>query len=432
MKSVESILKKIKSQGFSHIKIELEGQINRRSNITYREEDCSCENGRQLCATCEGMGIVNQTIRRLVVPTRCESCNGVGRWRCDTCDGAGKKQVRVGHSFGDVEYCQEYILDNISEDCKKAINYSRFYYDGSVDSELTFTIPVMDAHYAVEVIRAFKKLADKNGAGLDVAGAGMHIAVLKEGCGGQYPVRGVILDGDKLDNFITQVTKLLPAMFLLGSGGSYSRPFNYRRPQITNEKYSAIHVLNGCLEFRLFETCYDRPEAIYEFFGVISKALEFYANPDKKVESIGKTYPFVATGGTKKFLQTKEQAQIIKRQLKYLKPEGLKIAEIEQTRGVKVSVKEADNAVQEKIARLKALFTEHVKIYEYSLNRPLNSSEERQLAQLRAENRDWCRGWTEADMKAMVVGITSKKPKEKDFIASGLKRVVNVAYTVST
>lgn len=426
MKSVKPILKSLSDKGFSHLKVELEAQLNRSYRYTCHTEPCaSCTSGIIRCTSCNDTGAVTSERPGLSshLLLECAACLGRGHFTCQSCQGSSIVRTRTGHDWSSASYCQSWILENVSPAARAALNYAKFYYDGSVDSEMTFTLPIGKGEHIVEFIEAFKKMSEEIGSGIDTDGAGMHIAVMKRGCRGKYPVTTTSLDGDKLDNFITEVTKLMPAMFLLASASDKSRPYRYRIPRISNDKYSAIHILRGCLEFRLFETCYERPTAVYEFLGVMDRALEFYHDPSKKVERIGVDYPFIAKKGTSKFVETVEQVRVIKKQLKYVVPKDTTIKEIQLTRGVKVSIGELNKKEKERLGELRRLFQEHVRAYTVALERPLSQREKAILREIRQENRTYNFGMTEQQMKARAMGISLPILNEEEFIRQNTPRL---------
>lgn len=436
MKTLKPIIKAIRGAGFSHLKVELEAQLNRgRSDERWTEENCDVCNatGREQCTVCSATGAIRETRFGELRSSECQGCMGEGGATCSHCAGDGVIRTRIGGNWGSEDYCRDFILSSVSEEAKASLNYSRFYYDGSVDSEMTFTLPVEKAEYIVEFVNAFNALAEAVGNGMDVDGAGMHIAVLADGCDGRYPVPSSIsLDHNGLLNFQEEVTKLLPAMFLAASGGKYSRPLRYRYPQISSNKYSAIHALNGCLEYRLFETCYDRPDAIYEFLGMIAKTLEFYKNPNKRIVRQNKPYPFYSKTGTKKFVETPEQIRIIKKQLRYVLPSGITVKEFEVSRGVRLSVVEAEREQAKKVNEIKVLFQEYAKAYRTAIERPLTRSEESRLAELRESARLRGIGASDMQLRAAAIGLASPVVDERQFIRNNMPRTNRSEVTITT
>jgi len=353
----------------------------------------------------------------------CARCVGEGSILHPTCGGRGYTEKVTGN-YGSENFCRDWILEHVSEKARKALSFCKFYYDGSVDSEMTFTLPVEDGKYIVEFIQAFKDLSEATGQGIDVAGAGMHIAVLVDGCGGKYPVTGASLDNGKLNNFANEVAKLLPAMYLLASSGKQSRKLYYREAQISNQKYSAIHVLNGALEFRLFETCYDRPTAVIEFLGVIDKALEFYADPSKKVEKQDVTFPIFEGKTTRRFVRTSDQIRVIRKQFALIKPEGLTIKEIETTRNVKITIAEVKKKESLQVKELKKLFKEHISSFELAVDGPLTRAEEGRLQNLRAQARLTGGHYSDKQLKAMAMGLRVPELDEKKYIENNKPAIV--------
>lgn len=272
--------------------------------------------------------------------------------------------------FGSTEYCESFIRDHLSESSLGLINYMRFYRDGSVDSELTFTIPTQHVEIALEVIGAWNELVRAIGNGCDVRGAGMHFSVLTRPL---YPSNEP-LNSVKLENFTNEVSKLLPALYIAATSGNFTRALTYRSPQISHSmKRTAIYTHNGtCLEYRIFETCYERPEAIYEFLGVIARTLEFYADPTKRVASLNKQFHIYQDEHLNGFTSLPEQVSILKKQFKHLKPHGMTLRDFMEIRGVKLLVKEANMRQAAKIVKLKKLYQEHraaqLKLREYSYN----------------------------------------------------------------
>lgn len=234
--------------------------------------------------------------------------------------------------------CHSYILDKISDDAREALVYSSFFVDGSVDSELTFTYMLDDLKYVVEVIKAFKSLANKIGNGLEVEGAGMHVAILNSKHG-EYP-EGNKLVVSKFNNMKYTVSHLMPALFFLASSCWRSRGLGYRLPRVERSKYSAINGTTGALEFRVFETCYDNPEIIYDFVCVIAKCLQFYS-PKKVDFSFFGTIGELGMGqhGTDlgRFYTSVKHLDALDAGLEILKPNHKTIEELKRERNFRVT-----------------------------------------------------------------------------------------------
>lgn len=391
--SVKSTVEAIKDAGFGYIKVELEAQLRR----PYEDNDgeyvtCSdCDgDGHHQCEECDGEGYNEVELTRpdgsqsdITEEITCDDCYGDGHIDCNECDGSGEVYEEYGSEgdFGNVEQCQEFILDNISKEAKDALIYGRFYNDGSVDSEYTFTIPVEKVNLLPEFVDSFNKLAEAVGNGMDVDGAGMHIAVLPHESNGRYPVPSSFeMPSDKLQNFTTEVTKLLPALFLAATSGNFTRALNYRNPKIESDKYSAIHIVNRrALEYRLFETCYQRPEAIFEYLATIARTLEYYKDPSKKVEVQGKEYVFYDREGIKGFTSTPDQVRIIKKQLKMVIGKGVTLKSFAKARELDLSVQSRNKDYSKKLSRTRKLYKEAVADFKHRVSVPPTEYEREQI-----------------------------------------------------
>lgn len=334
--ALERAIERIKKAGFSHIKVEMEADLG-REDADYECSDCYGE-GYDDCYECEGRGIVSGTRpNNTDVEVECDECNGEGRVECNYCNGSGRASNEEHY---DEDYCHNFLLENVSEEARKHLTYGKFYYDGSVDSEFTFTIPIEHSADLPQWIEAFNKLGnDEIGNGVDTGGAGLHVSVIPEYSKGDYPIHSnnYQFPSRNIENFKTEVQKLLPALFFLASANKVSRSFEYRAPRISDsDKYSAIFTHSDTtLEYRLFETCYNEPEKIFEYIEVIANTLEFYTDPTKKVEMLGKQFDFGGRGtGVNRFYNTPEKINILRYQLKYLRPEGVKLAQLFKERGV--------------------------------------------------------------------------------------------------
>lgn len=320
--------------GFSHIKIEMEADLGREED-DYECDECYGE-GRVDCPECDGTGVVMATRPNgTEVEVECECCDGEGRIDCEYCDGTGERSS--GDNNWTCDACDEWIRDYVSEDARKALTYSKFYYDGSVDSEMTLTLPVANAEYLVEYLQAFKALGDEIGNGVETGGAGLHVCIIPKESNGYYPAERGTLPEINYDNFSRQVSKLLPAMFLLAGPDSISRGLGYRVPQVSSvQKYSAIYSdYRSSLEYRLFETCYDTPETIKDYVEVIANTLKFYVDPTLTVEDYNMTFNMTDNNrDVARFYRTPESIKLLRSQLKYVKPSGKKVHELLKEREV--------------------------------------------------------------------------------------------------
>lgn len=420
--SLKKTLASIKQSGMSHIKFELEAQLGRqRHSIVWKCDDCE---GRRVnpCNNCNGTGIYEG--RGLQQSRECPPCVGSGGAPCSTCRGIGHRG-----NFADLDTCRAYILNEIAiqvygkslkqlADERKTlganvnsgikggtalpfIEYVKFYYDGSVDSEMTITIPIEEGEKALAILQAFKKFADLSSNGsVDTRGAGMHIAVLPEGCNGRYPSE-TRLNREGLQNFTTEVTKLLPALYFVGTAGHRSRSMQFRSPQISDHhKYSAVYTLGGrVFEFRVFETCYDRPEAVYEYMQVIANALKFYADPTRKVKALGKKFGFPSSTEIAHYYSTTEQLRILNATVKYLKPEDKTFKAMKQERGLRYTVKTLETREKSRLAQLKNDYAVYKRHWEQIQNRPFNDYEKSEIDWMMVE-----KNYTQEKAEAIVRG----------------------------
>ena len=425
--SLKSTIQAIKDAGFGYVKVELEAQLER----PYENDDgeyvtChECEgDGHHECEECSGEGYCEVELTRpdgstsdLTEEVTCDYCSGYGNIECSECEGSGEvyEEYNSDDEFGSVDYCNEFIRERLSAEAKQALIYGRFYNDGSVDSEYTFTIPVEKINVLPEFIDSFNKLADAIGNGIDVDGAGMHIAVLPIESNGQYPVPSAVeLNPEGLQNFTTEVTKLLPALFIAATSGNFTRALNYRNPKIERDKYSAIHIVNGrCLEYRLFETCYQRPNAVFEFLETIARTLEYYKDPSKKVEVQGKEFVFYDREGLRGFTSTPDQVRIIKKQLKMVIGKGVTLKEFTKTRELDLSVQSRSKEFSKRLSRTRKIYKEAVADFKHRVSRPLDSYEQQKMRDY--ENYGYYEDgdWTMEKKIAHVRGISDPGTEEQ-------------------
>lgn len=429
--SLKSTIAQISEAGFGYIKVELEAQLGRPYGDSDDGEYVTCSScdgeGHHHCDTCDGEGYNEVELTRpdgsaseVTEEVTCDDCYGDGHLDCDECEGSGEVYEEYSSDdgeYGSVQKCQDFIENSLSEEAKKAIIYGKFYNDGSVDSEYTFTIKLEDIKVLPEIINSFNLLAEQVGNGMDVDGAGMHVAVLPHESNGTYPVtRSFALDPAKLANFQTEVTKLLPALFLAATSGNFTRALGYRNPKIEGDKYSAIHIVSGrCLEYRLFETCYQRPDAIFEYLETIARTLEYYKDPSKKVVSQGKEYVFYDREGIKGFTSTPDQVRIIKKQLKMVLGKNTTLKKFQEAREIDLSVQSRNKDFSKKLTRAKKMYKEALANYEHRVNTPLTPNEENRIREYESYGYWDGETRTQEDKIAYVRNLT-KPGTEEQFI----------------
>lgn len=310
-KSYLAAIETIKNKGFSHIKVELEAQLDRGDGD---ERDCYDCNGSgwARCSDCDNRGYIN-TEGTEDGQIECQYCVGEGETECDECNGRGTND----NDSWDTDSCEQFIIDRLSPEARNALTYYNFYDDGSVDSEITFTLPSDKAHHALEVMAAFKALADEVGNGLNTENAGMHLSLLPDG---KYPCERGLLNRSFMANFRREVVKLLPALYFVASHDANTRGLEYRKPQVSaDDKYSAIFTHGDtCMEFRIFDTCYDQPDSLLEKIEIMSKTLRFYSASKLKIGY--KDFEFVDANDMADKYRTPKAYDVLHEALPVVKP----------------------------------------------------------------------------------------------------------------
>lgn len=222
---------------------------------------------------------------------------------------------RDSHGW-DERKCQKFIDDFVGPELQAITVYRKFYCDGSVDSELTITLPTSEAHKIVKWMEAFTALSKTIGRKMDTGNAGLHIAVLSTG---MYPCTKP-LDSAKRDNFVEEVHKILPALLFVSSHNYQTRGLRFRKPIISaGDKYSAIHIIPGGFEYRLFDTCYDRPEAVYEKIETVAHTLKYYSKQKNRLK-LTKPISLKNGGAYRAMYDNPEILLALDNALKYIKP----------------------------------------------------------------------------------------------------------------
>lgn len=259
-------------------------------------------------------------------------------------------QLRRKRDFSSESDCTHWLYTRLSAQAKRWLVFSMFYNDHSVDSEYTITFPTLQAHLFLEVNELFVALSKANKGTMDVRGAGLHISVLTTS---EYPCTAG-LDARKQENFTRQVQKLLPALFFLASSNSNSRALTFREPRITAAKYSAIHVMRGAFEYRVFETCYDNSEILLDYFEVIANTLRYYADPAKKaIINFNGQFGFPNTKrNVARFFDNPQALFLLQQTVDLIKPKDKTFAALKRERAVKVT----ERALEKALAKEDAMF----------------------------------------------------------------------------
>lgn len=422
-------IQRLIDKGVTGIKVELEASLNRSD---HGDGECGyCEEGSNECSECYGnynpdctecvgTGYITTTDENGLVTSRedCEDCEGNGIDYCESCDGG---RITCSYCDGDYDgssadgnwgsenYCFMWLMRRIEDltgtlkydfdDDYEATNpfswmsYAKFYNDGSVDSELTFTVKLdhpNNAFYIPKVLQAFKDMAAEMEEELNVSGAGLHTALLWSE-GATYPSRSDDYRTDQepgsnrlpeqqLRNFKRSMTQLLPALYFLGTTNDTSRGLGYRKPHVSvdyrhdenyarSSKYSAISYRYGAMEFRVFDTCYDQPEAIMDNIVVISNSLRYlserYISPN--LDKITSLLEFGNDNGRQldRFYGSTTHLDVLNVGLTRLKPAYYTVGQLKEQRGFKRT--KATLKSLEKVNRRKAeaAYQEYLERFEW-------------------------------------------------------------------
>jgi hypothetical protein len=165
------------------------------------------------------------------------------------------------------------------DDIMRILDHAHVYNDGSVDTEVTLTLHADHLCRLPDIIRIFAETCHHFGS-CDTENAGLHITLLSDS---KYP-RKEKLDERKLSNFRKQVSKLLLGLVYLGSPNDSTRAFEFRDIEISSSrKYSAIFTHDStCIEYRLFDACFNKPSYIIRYLELIIMTLRYYADNPKR------------------------------------------------------------------------------------------------------------------------------------------------------
>lgn len=243
---------------------------------------------------------------------------------------------------------------------KAPLMYADTYNDGSVDTELTMTVSLADPSVVFKlprVLEIFKEVCQEYGDSFDTSNAGMHIALLNDKDCVYDPAnfkRVRPYDGVRFKNFSQSMIRLLPALYFLGSWNERSRELRFRRPQVcstnvpTNHrydpdslKYSAVAFRHGAVEFRVFETCYDQPEAVLDYIVVMGNAMQFWtrAYTPNGLKKMPNKVKFGHDSGSslKRFYTMEQHIDLLNAGLKILKPRYYSMSELKKQRNFDIT-----------------------------------------------------------------------------------------------
>jgi hypothetical protein len=369
-----------------------EGQIEDTEDSDQMVDCGVCAGAGQItCSNCEGEGRYT-----------CDDCDGEGYFTCEECGGQWQGTEGEDNPFVDEIYCHDFILEYLSQyglaepsehgyiigptdmsmeggrqiarhwKPKGAMAFSKVYYDATVDTEWTVTISVENKANAVLLIRrlgeAWKALetAVQNitHTETDITNAGMHITALNSR-GAVYPTRNRPGDEARYDNFKRSMTLMMPALYFLASSCENTRGLQYRAPQISTNKYSAVHYEGGALEFRVFDTCYENCDQILDNIVVICNALKYWRTSYKRhyLDRVtGSPVYFGLENGysdLKKMFVTSQHIDLLNRGLKLLKPRYYTVTELKKQRNFTITKRNTKNLDKEWRIRAEAEYKEY-------------------------------------------------------------------------
>jgi hypothetical protein len=264
-------------------------------------------------------------------------------------------EAQIGRMWEN-ETCKREILQRLTPAIRNTLSFSRFYRDGSVDSEYTFTMRLDNTDnifHLPKIVEVFKQVCFEAGNGeIDIDGAGMHMALIRNAdC--YYPSEEYLTtDDDSFANFNRSMSMLLPALYFLGATSrGNTRPLRYRTPRVSaSNKYCAIAYREGAVEFRVFDTCYDEPKQILDNVVVMANCMEFWS-PTRKPAKVGvKRLVFgheSGRDGLHTLYPTKDHFVALNAGLGLLKPSYYTIEDLKQQRGFTMN----EEALEEDSAR---------------------------------------------------------------------------------
>lgn len=368
--------------GLTGIKVEFEAKFNRHLSPRAASH-CAA---RIMCTSCGGGGGLETS--------PCGTCRGTGTLICPQCHGTGRILQEGETDWNDMRLIHDKVLAkvakyglakriprNASESTraradgyewqpKAPLVWSHVYHDGTVDTEQTLTISVegeggeKNAVLLPKLNEAFYSLEDEIGQGIDLSNAGMHISLLNSP-GAGYPSLIRRSDVVRFKNFRKSMILLMPALYFLASSDDKSRPLRYRAPGVTSiEKYKAIAYRNGALEFRVFETCHERPEAVLDDVMVALNCLRFWTKKYTRnyLQKVANDIEFGKDVGTRldRFYVTNEHIDLLNRGLRMIKPSWYTVTELKKQRNFTTTKKDTRNQALK--ARIEA--ERQYKVYE--------------------------------------------------------------------
>lgn len=379
--------------GLTAVKVEFEAKFN-RSRV---QLGCDhCYRGSMRCEACGGDGRIYDSLRSTNI--RCNTCQETGRVDCTHCDTSKRPnwndldnvhdhilQKLVRHGLAEKLPRGEYYSGTKKYRPIHPLAFSYVYNDSTVDTEQTLTLALDKPENVLllpKLVKAFYSLKDAIGQGIDVSTAGMHMALMNDP-EWKYPsheLRQMV----HYRNFRKSIILLMPALYFLGSSNEKSRSLEYRRPSVGCEDMnhddghtSAINYVSGALEFRVFETCYDNPEAILDNMMVMLNCLRFWTKKYTRnyLAKIANDVPFGIEEGEdlKRLYVTREHIDLLNRGLRMTKPPYYTVSEVKKQRGFTYTKIDANNFAKEVQKEIEKEYQAYEKRFHWQLVTTRNS-----------------------------------------------------------
>ena len=328
---LEAAKAKFAAAGVKNIKIELEATVEPRLPGMGEYVTCPrCDGTAQdparyhdgACLKCSGRGTVylgvegdactNPECTNGMVAVPCHYCNGQGEVLeddggdyvdCDACDGVGVTDDTdeicsecdgymrtVSDEEGHSEYLSYFeavfkcrLEDRLAREEREAIKYCMPVQDVSVGTEITVTVDVLHLEILPDLVALFCDTCTESGNDprlqeRAIRTAGMHMALLWSD---KYPVTRK-LPRRRLENMKAALDRLKFALVLLGSDAVNTRSLLFRRIVESSDSIESTgnHLIDyhagTCVEFRVFDTCYEDPDRILENVVLMAKSLSWF------------------------------------------------------------------------------------------------------------------------------------------------------------
>jgi hypothetical protein len=288
------------------------------------------------------------------------------------------------------DVCGEYAEDEAHiHNPLPGIVYARCYNDGSVDTEITFTVSVNKSENVFllpKMLSAFDDYCLGYEDDYDVEGAGMHIALINTpDC--SYPGSANTANMNRFRNFRKSMQLLLPALYFLSAHNDTTRGLSMREPRIGctenshgHEKFSAVNYTHGAIEFRVFDTCYDKPDAILDNIVVMANCMRYWRR-SYLASGLERVIPSIMFGSSgsrslQRLYTTTQHIDLLNAGLVKLKPSYYTITELKKQRNFSVDRRAYEQRVQEVRKEVEKGYEEYKQRWEWNWSRWLHQAVE--------------------------------------------------------